>query len=271
MSKVLDEIIASAKRQHRSIDEHNPFTEDALALRFSERHAHDLRYIAIRAQWLKWDGARWYIETTLLAFDLARRSCRKDAQHTTTESHDQVYSAPRPSPRSSASPKPIAAKRPRSSNGTPTIICGQPQRNLRSANRRKASPTRTTTLPRPRPASQHVPARRTRMWTPFLERVAPDPELRAFLSASAAIASPGHLRAHVRLLLRHRRQRQGHLHQHLAAILGDYATIADVGTFIASHNDRHPTDVAKLHGVPPRRRAGNREGPPLGREPRSRP
>jgi phage/plasmid-associated DNA primase len=37
----------------------DPLTEDALALRFSERHAQDLRYIALRAQWFKWDGLRW--------------------------------------------------------------------------------------------------------------------------------------------------------------------------------------------------------------------
>ena len=58
----------------------DPFTEDALALRFSERHKNDLRYIAIRGQWLKWDGQRCRPEPTHLAFDLARRSCRLDAE-----------------------------------------------------------------------------------------------------------------------------------------------------------------------------------------------
>src|SRR6516165_7684671 len=58
----------------------DPFTEDALALRFSERHASDLRYIATKAQWQKWDGGRWYGEETHLAFDLARNSCRDDAE-----------------------------------------------------------------------------------------------------------------------------------------------------------------------------------------------
>ena len=57
----------------------NPFTEDALALRFSERHAHDLRYVAIRNQWFQWNGVIWAPENTLLVFDLARASCRDDA------------------------------------------------------------------------------------------------------------------------------------------------------------------------------------------------
>ena len=58
----------------------DPFTEDALALRFSERHATDLRYIATKGQWQSWDGSRWFSEATHLAFDLARQSCRQDAQ-----------------------------------------------------------------------------------------------------------------------------------------------------------------------------------------------
>jgi putative DNA primase/helicase len=32
-------------------------------------------------------------------------------------------------------------------------------------------------------------------------------------------------------------------------IFGDYAVVADMNTFIASNNDRHPTDVAKLRGA----------------------
>lgn len=58
----------------------NPFTEDALALRFSEQHKNDLRFIATKNSWLKWNGARWYAEATYLAFDLARQSCRAAAQ-----------------------------------------------------------------------------------------------------------------------------------------------------------------------------------------------
>src|ERR1700746_291282 len=58
----------------------DPLTEDALALRFSERHENDLRYVATKAQWFKWDGMRWRPEPTCLAFDLARDSCRADAE-----------------------------------------------------------------------------------------------------------------------------------------------------------------------------------------------
>ena len=35
----------------------------------------------------------------------------------------------------------------------------------------------------------------------------------------------------------------------LANIFGDYATVADMGTFIATKAERHPTDLAKLRGA----------------------
>jgi putative DNA primase/helicase len=35
----------------------------------------------------------------------------------------------------------------------------------------------------------------------------------------------------------------------IADVLGDYATTAHVGTFLASRNEHHPTDVAKLRGA----------------------
>jgi putative DNA primase/helicase len=35
----------------------------------------------------------------------------------------------------------------------------------------------------------------------------------------------------------------------IARILGEHATVADVGTFLASSHERHPTDIAKLHGA----------------------
>jgi putative DNA primase/helicase len=64
----------AAKMVDAALD--NPFTEDALALRFSTQYADTLRYIATKAQWQSWDGERWYDEHTHLAFHLARECCR---------------------------------------------------------------------------------------------------------------------------------------------------------------------------------------------------
>jgi len=55
------------------------FSEDRLGMAFTERHAQDLRYIAPWGKWFQWSGTHWRHETTLLAFDLARKICRQAA------------------------------------------------------------------------------------------------------------------------------------------------------------------------------------------------
>lgn len=67
------EAVAAEKRQS------SRFSEDDLALKFSERHAQDLRYVAPWSKWFQWTGTHWRHETTLLAFDLARKLCREAA------------------------------------------------------------------------------------------------------------------------------------------------------------------------------------------------
>jgi putative DNA primase/helicase len=69
-----DKIIALAAYQDD--EKQQEITEDALALRFSERHADELRYIAVKGEWRKWSGNRWHPDATLLGFDLARQCCR---------------------------------------------------------------------------------------------------------------------------------------------------------------------------------------------------
>src|SRR4051794_25498 len=55
------------------------FSDEALALRFADQHADDLRYVAAWGRWLRYDGSRWAFEDTLAAFDFARKICREAA------------------------------------------------------------------------------------------------------------------------------------------------------------------------------------------------
>jgi hypothetical protein len=52
------------------------FSDEALALRFSAKHADRARYVAAWGKWLLWDEPRWKFDDTLEAFDLARNICR---------------------------------------------------------------------------------------------------------------------------------------------------------------------------------------------------
>ena len=55
------------------------FSDDALALRFAERHANDLRFVAAWNKWLSWTGKRWRFDDTLACFRLnpARSAARR--------------------------------------------------------------------------------------------------------------------------------------------------------------------------------------------------
>ena len=87
------------------------------------------------------------------------------------------------------------------------------------------------------------------IWTTFLERVAPDPELRAFLRRFVGYSLTGLTDEH-KFVFAYGTGANGKstFTNTIAGIFGDYATIADMGTFIAASTERHPTDVAKLHG-----------------------
>ncbi len=63
------------------LDEQRPphFSDEALALRFAERHADDLRYVATWGRWLRWDGMQWHFDETKHAFNRARHICREAA------------------------------------------------------------------------------------------------------------------------------------------------------------------------------------------------
>src|SRR4051812_46114041 len=62
-----------------------PFTDEALALQFAEKHAHELRFVAAWNRWLRFDGRRWRLEDTLLALDCARAVCREAARKCDTD------------------------------------------------------------------------------------------------------------------------------------------------------------------------------------------
>jgi putative DNA primase/helicase len=57
-----------------------PGTEDEVALEFSDRHAHELRYVHLWHRWLRWDGALWRRVDDLSVFHLVRQIAREYAK-----------------------------------------------------------------------------------------------------------------------------------------------------------------------------------------------
>ena len=236
----------------------DPLTEDAIALRFSERHASDLRYIAVNSQWFRWTGTHWRKEDTSLAFDLVRKSCRNDARE---------YGNGRPG-RSVYSAKTVAAvermaKADRRqaatvdqwdtddlllNTGGSTSMHAQTF-DLITGTGRPPNPadyiTKITGCGATPPGAPHP------TWSAFLDRITnKDTELQAFLQRYIGYCCTGSTIEHV-FVFAYGTGANGKstFINTIAKIFGDYATIADVGTFIASDHERHPTDVAKLHGA----------------------
>ena len=54
-------------------------SEDAIALAVVTQHHHELRYVAQRGRWFRWDGCRWGEDRTVAIFDLIRPYVREAA------------------------------------------------------------------------------------------------------------------------------------------------------------------------------------------------
>jgi putative DNA primase/helicase len=230
----------------------SPLTEDALALRFCERHAHDLRYVALRSQWYKWDGTIWSPEQTLLVFDLARDSCREDAAaFSNGKRPGKLYTAKTVAAVTwfARADRRQAARLEQFDADNWAITTPGETYDLRTGLATKPDPanyiTRKTACIAAPPGMPHP------IWSAFLNRITNgNAELQAFLARYFGYCLTGETSEHC-FIFGYGTGANGKstLINTIAKILRDYATIADVGTFLAFNHERHPTDVAKLHGA----------------------
>jgi putative DNA primase/helicase len=89
------------------------------------------------------------------------------------------------------------------------------------------------------------------LWSDFLERVTDgNAELQGFLQRYVGYCCTGFTSEHV-FVFAYGTGANGKstFINTIVGIFGDYATVADMSTFIASNNSSHPTDLAKLRGA----------------------
>ena len=213
-------------------------SEDALALQFSELHKDDLRYVADWSKWLQWDGTRWAFDRTVNVYDLARAVCREggarraatraavenlaraDRRHAATvedwDSHVWLVTTP---------------------GGTVDLRTGDMKPNTPAD-----LITKTTSI---------SPKAGCDRWIEFLRRVTDgDDDLRAFLQRMAGYALTGLTREHALFFLYGLGANGKSVFLNtLSGIFGDYHVTAPMEVFIASHSDRHPTELAMLRGA----------------------
>ena len=105
------------------------------------------------------------------------------------------------------------------------------------------------------------------VWTAFLERVAPDPELRAFLQRFCGYCCTGVTTEH-EFVFAYGTGANGKstFINTIAAILGDYATVAECRHLHRLQHRATPYRSGQAARRPPGRRAGDPERPALGRD-----
>ncbi len=227
------------------------FTDDALALRFAELHAGDLRYVAAWHRWLSWDGTRWQFDDTLFAYDLVRKVCRAESAQCNKPKDASVL----------ASAKTVAAvERLAKADRRLAVTVDQwdvDQWSLNTPDGVVDLRGAQQNLHRPRDFMTKITAVApdaacpTSKWDAFLDRITGgDSDLIGFLKRMAGYALTGSTQEHALFFL-HGTGANGKstFIYAITAVAGDYHRAAPIETFTASHNERHPTDLAGLRGA----------------------
>jgi putative DNA primase/helicase len=231
-------------------------TEDALALIYAERHAADSRYVAAWARWLLYDGARWNFDSTLHAFDRARAICRevapecvKPAAVMTAKTVSAVVQLARADRRLAATAEQWDGNHLQLVTKGGGNMIPAATYDLATGVARAPDPldymTKTAACSAAPPGTPHP------HWSAFLDRITVgNVELQDFLQRYIGYCCTGLTTEHA-FVFAYGTGANGKstFINTIARIFGDYATVADMGTFIASNTERHPTDLAKLRGA----------------------
>jgi putative DNA primase/helicase len=225
------------------------YSDDSLALAFTERHHDRLRYTDAWNKWHEWDGSRWKEDTTLDVFDKSRKLCREIAAGADSKKiRSDIASA-----RTVANVERLArsdrrhAARSSQWDANPWVISTPGGVvDLRTGESRAAKPedyiTRQTAV---------VPGGCCPRWLEFLAWAScDDSEFVAFIQRMAGYSLTGSIEEHALFFCYGTGGNgKGTMVNAIAGILGEYAAVASMETFTESQGERHPTDLAMLRGA----------------------
>jgi putative DNA primase/helicase len=225
------------------------FSDDHLALEFTNLHGDKLRYVHQWGKWLKWDGTRWVFESTLGAFDMARDLCRIFA-NACNDPEDKTKIA---------SAKTVAAverlaKADRKHAATSDVWDTDPWLlntpngvvDLKTGNMLPHDPARYMSK-----ITSVAPGGECPRWFKFLDEVtAGDKEMQAFLKRVAGSATIGRVLDHYWVFLwGPGGNGKGVFIDNVVMVLNDYAYVAPMEMFVVTQGERHPTDLASLRAA----------------------
>lgn len=222
-------------------------SDEGVTLLFTAEHD-DWRHVAAWSRWLWWDDMRWSEDRTLAVFDQIRKTCRAVAAETksgnamglaSAKKVAAVHMLARADRRHAATVDQWDADQ--WSLNTPSGIVDLRTGQVRP-HRREDYHTKITAV---------GPTGDCPRWHKFLDRVTGgDTALCLYLQRLAGYSLTGSTREHVFVFLYGAGANGKSVFiTTLAGILDGYATTAPIETFIASHSERHPTDLASLRGA----------------------
>jgi putative DNA primase/helicase len=227
------------------------FSDDALALRFADRHVGNLRYVATHmSTWLYWGGTRWQLDHTLRAFSYSRLICRAAA----ASCHKPKLRKELASAKTVAAVERLARSDRRLAatveqwDADPWLL-NTPDGviDLRNGIMRKhRAEDYITHMTAVAPGKGACP-----LWHAFLDRAtAGDKGLQQYLQRLCGYSLTGVTREHALFFLWGTGANgKGTFINTVTGILADYHRIAPIETFTASYTDHHPTDLAGLRGA----------------------
>jgi putative DNA primase/helicase len=237
------------------VDDARPpeYSDESLALRLAAKHGNDIRYVSRWGKWLLWSGAKWDFDETMRVFSMSRAICRAaSAEPEVTRGASAIASAKTVAATVSLAraDRRIAATVDQWDEGEWLLNTPKGIVDLRTGQISPNDPLRYMTR-----TTACVPGGDCPQWLEFLDRITADNrELRSFLQRIAGYALTGSTREQALFFFYGTGANgKGVFIDTLQGILGlgddGYATAAPMETFVATRNDRHPTDLASLRGA----------------------
>lgn len=237
-----------------------PRTDYGNAERLVRRHGNDLRFCASLGGWLAWDGVRWGKDETGEVVRRAKETVRSIAVEAATSDHEES--------RRGLLAHSLASEKASRLTAMVTLAqseAGVPVRaedldadpwllnvrngllNLRTG---QLEPARRDALCTKLSPVVYDPAATCPLFDAFLERVQPDPQVRACLLRVLGYSLTGVIREHI-LPIHHGtgRNGKGTLRDAVLYVMGDYGTEVPVSLLMAKDRDAHPTEKMVLRGA----------------------
>jgi putative DNA primase/helicase len=259
--------IRPARRDDEDLDadgtgggaQHEPFTDLGNARRLVAAHGHRIRYVPMWRRWLIWDGTRWADDDTgqvwRCAKHVARGMLHSAASAPTADDRDKLIAAAKRAESARglramlelAGTEKTIALAPRDLDADPYLLnVANGTLDLRTGQLHPHNPASHITKVC---AAAHRPEAQAPRFAAFLERIQPDPQMRAFLGRLLGYGLLGLVTEHVLpIFYGGGGNGKGTLLETVMAVMGSYGSAVDPELLVTT-NSTHPTGVADLFGM----------------------